>query len=103
MNLKNKLTLALLLTLTACSSSSSQLGYNRVFLGGVPQGRDSFSQGWRDGCDTSMAIVGSGKLRFVEEKLNGATANRFSRDITYDKGFNIGSGYCTTFLDYNSG
>lgn len=94
--------IASLLLNTSCSMPSA-LGYKRLFLYGAPEGNDSFSQGWRDGCDTSLATVGEGSLRLIEEKINATTARRMSKDELYDKGFSTGSGYCTNFLDYNSG
>ncbi len=94
--------LATLLLSTSCTMPES-LGYKRMFLYGVPKGNDSFSQGWRDGCDTSLAIVGEGSLRLIKEKINQQTAKRMRSDELYDKGFTTGSGYCTNFLDYNSG
>jgi hypothetical protein len=96
--------ISLLVSLSACAlPSDSPLGYKRMFLYGVPEGNDSFSQGWRDGCDTSLATVGTGTLRLVKEQINADTTHRMLNDPMYDKGFSIGSGYCTNFLDYNSG
>lgn len=98
------ISLLLIFLTTACSLPDySALGHKRMFLYGVPEGNDSFSQGWRDGCDTSLATVGTGSLRLVEEKINRNTVRRMTTDELYDKGFNVGSGYCTNFLDYNSG
>ena len=105
--MKYKKILLLLLALFNHASCTlpdrSPLGYKRAFLYGVPEGDDNFSKGWRDGCDTSLAIAGSGTLRLVKEKINAETTYDMTHDQLYDKGFNIGSGYCANFLDYNSG
>lgn len=94
----------LLLSTASCAlPDHSSLGYKRLFLYGVPEGNDSFSQGWRDGCDTSLATVGTGTLRLVKEKITPDTTRRMTHDELYDKGFTTGSGYCTNFLDYNAG
>lgn len=79
------------------------LGYKRVFLYGAPEGNDSFSKGWRDGCDTSLATGGIGSLKLIKEKINAENSYQMISDPRYDKGFTIGSGYCANFLDYNSG
>lgn len=101
---KNLISVLLLFAVPACTlPEHSPLGYKRVFLYGAPEGNDSFSQGWRDGCDTSLATVGTGTLRLIKEKINTGTAKRIINDPLYDKGYTIGSGYCTNFLDYNSG
>ncbi len=79
------------------------LGYKRMFLYGVPEGNDSFSKGWRDGCDTSLATAGIGSLKLIKEKINAENSYQMLEDPRYDRGFTIGSGYCVNFLDYNSG
>ena len=100
--------LLLLLTSASCTMPEKNqlpdwLGDRRVLLRGAPQGDDSFSQGWRDGCDTSLAIVGTGTLRLVKQKIDATVAERLVSDPLYEKGYSTGSGYCTNFLDYNSG
>jgi hypothetical protein len=96
--------LATLFIGSACTlPPDSPLGYRRLFLYGVPKGDDPFSQGWRDGCDTSLAIVGTGALRLVKEKFNADTTEKMTNNPLYSNGFSTGSSYCTNFLDYNSG
>jgi hypothetical protein len=96
--------IAVLLTSTSCTlPEHSILGHKRLFLYGVPEGDDPFSQGWRDGCDTSLATVGEGSSRVIKEQLNSDNTYKMKTDPLYNKGFDIGSGYCTNFLDYNSG
>jgi hypothetical protein len=99
------LTLLAVASTTACTLEPfSPLGHKRLFLYGVPRGSDPFSQGWRDGCDTSFASLGTGTLRFSsQEQINNSTTYKMTHDPLYDKGFNVGSGYCGNFLDYNSG
>lgn len=102
------LALLMLCLLASCAMPEKNmlpdwLGYKRVLLRGAPQGDDSFSQGWRDGCDTSLATVGTGTLRLVKQKMNGAIAEHLVNDPLYEKGYSTGSGYCANFLDYNSG
>jgi hypothetical protein len=82
----------------ALSNTPYALGYRRIFLRGVPQGDDSFSRGWRDGCDTSLATVGAGLLRWVPEKI---PSEQLVNDLSYRKGYSRGSNYCTAFLDWD--
>ncbi|MET0155140.1 MAG: hypothetical protein ABW189_03425 [Rickettsiales bacterium] len=91
-------------SVASCSlPPGSPLGYRRVLLYGAPTGGDAFSRGWRDGCDTALAIVGSGTLRLVGDKTNASYARRLSTDSAYEKGAEMGGNYCAHFLDYNSG
>lgn len=105
---KKLILFSLIATVSACTMPEHNylprfVGYKTPLLYGVPEGDDSFSVGWRDGCNTSLAIAGEGALRLIKEKIDADNSYRFNKDQRYDKGYTTGSGYCANFLDYNSG
>lgn len=67
-------------------------------LDGIPQGDDSYSQGFRDGCNTAMGVVGSGLLNSMYES-SYIDANRVVSDEDYNQGKTLGFNYCTFHLD----
>jgi hypothetical protein len=74
------------------------IGYKRLFLRGIPDGEDVFSHGWRQGCDQSLRIVGQGRMRLLTVGFDVA---RYEQDPLYRQGYNMGSSYCSLYLDYN--
>lgn len=67
-------------------------------LEGIPQGDDSYSQGFRDGCNTAMSVIGSGMLNSMYED-SYIDANRVVEDENYNQGKTLGFNYCTYHLD----
>lgn len=70
----------------------------RTVIKGLPDGEDSYSQGFRDGCQTHMGIVGSGTLRLLPERI---FPERLINDPVYLRGFNDGADYCWARLDWD--
>lgn len=62
----------------------------------IPEGTDSFSEGWRDGCNTYVGFVGSGLVQ-----LRGFTydINRSLQDKQYASGFREGANICMYYTD----
>ena len=71
---------------------------NRLLLRNLPQGQDSYSQGFRDGCETYLGIVGAGALRLLPEHVDGW---RLTEDRVYARAFADGGTYCTFYLDWD--
>ncbi len=63
----------------------------------TPSGEDSYSQGWRDGCDTYLSIVGTGFYQMIPEKWD---PERQVRDPLYQRGYRDGGSFCTFRLDW---
>lgn len=83
---------------TAMTPDTNLLAPGRLFMRGLPQGSDSYSQGIRDGCETFMGIVGSGALRLLPSKIDGF---RLTEDPAYARGFVDGQTYCTHYMDWD--
>ncbi len=62
----------------------------------MPEGDDAYSQGFRDGCNVALGIVGSGLLRM---HAFGYDPNWGAQDKDYYLGYNTGNNYCTFYLD----
>ncbi|MBL0319493.1 MAG: hypothetical protein IPP74_09450 [Alphaproteobacteria bacterium] len=83
---------------SSMSADNSLMAPARLFLRGLPQGDDSYSQGLRDGCETFLGIVGSGTLRLLPSKIDGF---RLTEDPAYARGYVDGQTYCTHYLDWD--
>ncbi len=66
------------------------------YLRGIPDGNDSFSEGWRDGCNTYMGFTGSGLLQ-----MRGFTYDieRSLKDKPYAAGYREGANICMYYND----
>ncbi len=69
----------------------------RAYIRGLPTGDDSYSVGFRDGCQTILGITGSGTLRLLSERID---AERMVSDSMYVRGWHDGDGYCNDRLDW---
>lgn len=67
-----------------------------VLMRNVPQGNDSFSVGWRDGCNTYLGFTGSG---LIETRSFTFDINRSLSDKQYAAGFREGASMCMYFTD----
>ena len=83
---------------TSVSPGDNLFAPGRLFMRGLPQGDDSYSQGIRDGCETFLGIVGSGTLRLLPSKIDGF---RLTEDPAYARGYVDGQTYCTHYLDWD--
>jgi len=63
---------------------------------GIPQGDDSYSRGFRDGCNISIGMIGSGLHRMDGF---GYDPNRGIEDKDYYLGYRTGDFYCAYYLD----
>lgn len=68
------------------------MGPTNMFLRNLPQGNDSYSVGFRDGCNTYMAYQGTGVLQFKEFRQDNA---RMIEDQMYAMGYEDGRNHCT--------
>lgn len=66
------------------------------YLRDIPDGKDSFSVGWRDGCNTYMGFAGSGLVQ-----MRGFTYDieRSLKDKQYAAGFREGANLCLYYTD----
>ncbi len=62
----------------------------------IPQGDDSYSLGFRDGCNTGIGLVGSAMLQNHDFSYDAARA---LEDKDYAQGFRAGQGYCVGYVD----
>jgi hypothetical protein len=69
-----------------------------AFMGKMPQGDDSYSQGMRDGCNTAIALIGTGPMASSYE-VSYQDVNRTTSDRDYSKGYDLGQNYCTYYQD----
>lgn len=91
-----------ILCLASCADTYQNFGKHKwdtpapLFLRGIPQGDDSYSLGFRDGCNTMMGVIGSGMLRMHEFSQD---INRSIEDKDYYLGYRLGQNYCTYYID----
>lgn len=78
---------------------NSILSPGPLLLHNLPQGDDSYSQGYRDGCETFVGIVGTGVLRMLPSTIDGW---RLTSDSVYARGFSDASSHCTFYLDWDT-
>lgn len=94
--------MALMLALCGCMESLiDSKGFGTfsptpALLRNVPQGNDSFSVGWRDGCSTYLGFTGSG---LIEAREFAFDINRSLSDKQYAAGFREGASLCMYYTD----
>jgi len=67
-----------------------------MFMRNIPDGNDSYSKGFRDGCNTYLGIIGVGPVQLHGYEIDNT---QVLEDATYNKGISDGRQYCTHFLD----
>ncbi len=65
-------------------------------LRAIPEGNDSFSTGWRDGCNTYLGFVGEGVMRMRPFTFD---VNRSLKDPLYAAGYREGASLCTFYTN----
>lgn len=78
--------------LIALPGAEETMGPTNMFLRNLPQGNDSYSVGFRDGCNTYMGIIGTSVLQFKEFRQDNA---RMIEDQMYATGYEDGRNHCT--------
>jgi len=73
--------------------------FRQQYFDHTPSGNDSYSQGFKDGCQTATSAIGSGLARIKGPKIDGY---RLSSDPWYLRGFQDASTYCTFNLDWET-
>lgn len=69
----------------------------RAYVRGLPTGDDSYSVGFRNGCQTAFGLVGAGVMRLLPEKID---ADKLVNDKMYLRGWHDGLGHCNERLDW---
>ncbi|NDF12554.1 MAG: hypothetical protein EB060_07075 [Proteobacteria bacterium] len=96
------LILTVVLALSACQPTAGDFGGafspHPFQMRNIPSGDDSYSVGWRDGCQTFTGAVGEGLLRTQPFSYD---INRALEDSDYYKGWRAGMTYCTYYTDYD--
>lgn len=69
----------------------------RAYVRGLPTGNDSYSQGFRDGCQTILGTTGAGTLRLLPERID---PERLVNDPLYLRGWHDGDGVCNDRIDW---
>ena len=92
--IRTSMALGAIFVLAGCDMPSLQV--RPAFLK-LPQGDDSYSVGFRDGCDSSLGIVGGGTVASTNDF--SMDANRGIEDRDYYEGYQMGANYCTYYLD----
>ena len=62
----------------------------------IPEGQDSFSVGWRDGCNSYLGFAGSGLVQMRDFTYD---INRSLQDKPYASGFREGASLCMYYTD----
>ncbi len=75
----------------------SALTMRPAYLGEMPQGDDSYSKGVRDGCNTSIAVVGTGPMAEQYDDIYYDFDK--TNDQDYYRGRTLGFNYCTYYQD----
>ena len=70
-----------------------------MLIRNLPDGDDSYSEGFRAGCNTMLGIVGTGYLRTLKINVDGY---RMVEDKLYTRGWSDGANFCTFSLNYES-
>lgn len=70
-----------------------------MLIRNLPDGDDSYSEGFRAGCNTMLGIVGTGYLRSLRINVDGY---RMVEDKLYTRGWSDGANFCTFSLNYES-
>lgn len=70
-----------------------------AFLRNLPRGDDSYSQGFRDGCKTTVGIVGPGFQRTAAPIIDGY---RMVEDKIYTRGYLDASDQCAYHIDWDT-
>lgn len=66
---------------------------------GVPDGDDSYTEGFRDGCSTALSVVAQGLLRSTNAPRYDGW--RLTSDAFYSAGFVDGDEHCTYLYDWS--
>ena len=69
------------------------------FMRNLPKGNDSYSVGFRDGCETFLGAVGAGMMRTLPTHVDGW---KMTEDQLYARGWSDGGTYCTFYLDWDT-
>lgn len=90
----------ILVVLSGCqaiqrNSYSGGITPDPVFLRGLPQGQDSFSRGFRDGCYQFIGNAGYGMHRLFPD---AAPAADMIDDKLYHTGYSHGDRYCSVYV-----
>lgn len=70
-----------------------------MLIRNLPDGDDSYSEGFRAGCNTMLGLVGTGYLRTLKINVDG---HRMVEDKLYTRGWSDGANFCTFSLNYES-
>ncbi len=100
------LTLAFAFMLVGCSNDprSAFIPFSAIgqtfspkpmYMRGLPEGDDSYSVGFRDGCDTYLGIQGVGLMQFKTFKQDTL---RTINDQYYAQGYEDGRNHCTYIM-----
>lgn len=96
------ITLTLLITssLSACINldGSEKYAPQPFQLRNLPEGNDSFSQGFRDGCYNFVGQMGFGAMRFYDAPVKVG----FIYDNLYRQGYEHGDRYCGVYVNKNT-
>jgi hypothetical protein len=90
----------LMLLLTGCqaiqrNSFAGGITPDPFLMRGMPQGGDSFSQGFRDGCYQFIGNSGYGAHRLLPD---ASPAVDMVNDPLYQTGYNHGDRYCSVYV-----
>lgn len=69
-------------------------------IGDMPDGDDDYSQGFRDGCNTSHSIIGTALMSATYDDIYYDVEKSIKSDEYY-KGRTIGHNYCNYYNDTN--
>lgn len=64
---------------------------------GAPMGNDSYSVGWRAGCQVNLSLVGAGTMRLLKEHVD---PEKLSTDKMYLRGYMDGTNFCQDRMDW---
>jgi len=94
MDMKKYLMLLMILTLAGCNSFDSDMPYKPGLMPELPKGSPEFTQGWRDGCQTGLA-VGGGDI--YKSFYSWKRTPEFEKNDKYLKAWKDGYEYCRQY------
>lgn len=91
-----------LLAVSACDTVAANgkpgiFSPRALFLRGLPQGEDNYSQGFRDGCYNAIGNEGSGWQRIFSKPPRAA--DELYMNAIYRRAYSDGDRYCSVYVN----
>lgn len=100
--MKNIYLIITVLTLSSCMNPIDSAGNlsvfapKPIFLRNLPQGNDSYSVGFRQGCYNMIGQTGQGMMRMYDSPYDAVD---YLNDDLYNQGYKHGDRHCGTYVN----